>query len=207
MSTAPERRLTAEEYLCIDREAEVRCDFYAGEMFAMAGGSKNQNQIIQNLAFALREHFRRSGRNCRTYVMDMRVQLNRRNFYVYPDVVVVCGKPEFLDDREDTLLNPIVIVEVLSDSTEAYDRGLKFEKYRKVESVQEYVLISQKKPLVERFVRSTDGSWNFTDPESLSDDLVLSSLDFKISLQEIYLDVDFPPVEAPDESGSWPLRT
>jgi Uma2 family endonuclease len=206
MSAVPEGRLTAEENLRIDREAEVRCDFYAGEMFAMAGGSKDQNQIIQNLAFALREHFRRTGRNCRTYVMDMRVQLDQRNFYVYPDVVVVCGKTEFLDDHDDTLLNPIVIVEVLFDSTEAYDRGLKFEKYRKVDSVQEYVLISQKKPLVERYARSTDGSWNFIDPESLSDELVLASLDFKISLQEIYLDVDFPPQELPNESGPRPLR-
>lgn len=198
MSAAAKRLITAEEYLRIDREARERCDFYRGEMFAMAGGSKEHNQIIQNLGFALREHFRKTGRPCRTYLMDMRVEINSQHFYVYPDLSVVCGEAHFLDGRNDTLLNPLIIVEVLSDSTEVYDRGAKSHGYLILPSIQEYLLVSQKKQLVERFSRTANGKWELEFIDTESRELVIPSLDFRTTFAEIYFDVEFPPTERID---------
>jgi len=194
MSAAPTRRITPAEYLELDRVASERFQYYQGEMLATAGGTKNHNQIIQNIAFGLRSVFQSLGRSCRTYITDLRVRVDANNFYTYPDVAVVCGKAEFLDKREDTLLNPVVVVEVLSPSTEHFDRGKKFELYRQLASLREYVLVSQHKPLVERFLRENDGSWKLNVAETIGDKLHLLSLHLQLPLSEIYLDVDFPPI-------------
>jgi Uma2 family endonuclease len=123
----------------------------------------------------------------------MRVRVTPAGLYTYPDVVVVCGEPQFLDDTFDTLLNPTVIVEVLSESTEAYDRGRKFELYRSLESLAEYLLISSERVGVERFTRQPDGSWNFTAKASLEDSIDLQSVGCHLLLADLYEKVDFTP--------------
>ncbi|WP_425618811.1 Uma2 family endonuclease [Anatilimnocola sp. NA78] len=194
MSAAPTRRITPSEYLELDRVASERFQYYRGEMFAMAGGTKNHNRIARNMLVAFENHFRKHLRRCETFSSDLRLQVNPQSFYTYPDVTVVCGEAKFLDERADTLTNATLIVEVLSPSTEHFDRGKKFENYRQLESLQEYVLVSQHKPLVERFLRENDGSWKLNVADHAADKLHLASLDLQLPLSEIYLDVDFPPI-------------
>lgn len=201
MSAVPVKRISAAEYLQIDRAAEVRSDFYRGEMFAMAGASKSHNRIVRNLLVALETQFRQNLRRCEAFASDLRVEVDAENHYSFPDIVAVCGEPKFLDDQEDTLLNPILIIEVLSDSTEGYDRGLKFETYWKLASVQEYVLISQHRPLVQRFARQADDSWNLTNLEQLTDIAQFSSVDATVPLAEIYLDVELAGAGAAGKRG------
>jgi Uma2 family endonuclease len=151
MSTQSKPYLTPEQYLEIERKAEFKSEYYQGEMFAMPGARLAHIQIVANASGELRQQLR--GRDCQPLSSDMRVCVSEDGFYTYPDVVVVCGKPQFIDGTLDTLLNPTVIIEVLSDSTEAYDRGKKFELYRPLESLAEYVLISSRRVSVERFTR------------------------------------------------------
>ena len=192
MSAIPIKRISSAEYLALDRAAEARSDYYHGEMFAMAGASKTHNRIVRNLLVAIENQLRKNLRRCEAFSQDMRVEVDAERHYSCPDIVAVCGKFEFLDDQEDTLLNPTMITEVLSDSTEGYDRGLKFENYWSVPSLQEYVLVSQHRPLVQRFLRQADNKWLLTNFESLSDVAVFTSVDVAIPLAEIYLDVEFP---------------
>ncbi|QDU27793.1 hypothetical protein ETAA8_28840 [Anatilimnocola aggregata] len=201
MSAAPTRRISAAEYLELDRAAGERFQYYRGEMFAMAGGTKNHNRIGRNLLVSLENRFRQKLRRCEAFSSDMRVRVDAEKLYTYPDVTVVCGPPEFLDKREDTLLNPVVVIEVLSPSTEHFDRGSKFEMYRNLVSLHEYVLIAQHKTLVERFLREVDGSWKLTLADNLAGQLELASIDVTLPLSEIYFDVDFPPapLEQPSE--------
>jgi Uma2 family endonuclease len=125
----------------------------------------------------------------------MRVRVNAKGLYTYPDVVVVCGEPQFLDERRDTLLNPTLIVEVLSESTEQYDRGRKFEHYRPLESLAEYLLVSSERVSVERYTRQPDGSWNYIAKASLEDSLDLPSVGCHLALADLYEKVDFSPPE------------
>src|ERR1017187_5873973 len=169
MSTLPKTYLTPEQYLEIERKAEFKSEYYQGEMFAMAGARWAHNLILLNLASELRQQLR--SRPCSVTSSDMRVRVNAKGLYTYPDVVVVCGEPQFLDERRDTLLNPTLIVEVLSESTEQYDRGRKFEHYRPLESLAEYLLVSSERVSVERYTRQPDGSWNYIAKASLEDSL------------------------------------
>ena len=137
MATQPKTHLTPEQYLEIERKAEFKSEYYQGEMFAMSGASYPHIGIVANAVASLHQQLRRGP--CRPLSNDMRVRVTATGLYTYPDVVVVCGEPRFLDDTFDTLLNPTVIIEVLSESTEAYDRGQKFEQYRSLESLAEYV--------------------------------------------------------------------
>src|SRR5215207_6350571 len=138
MSSNPKTLLSEEEYLAIERQAEFRSEYVAGEMFAMAGASRRHNRTVTNLVVALDNQLR--ARPCNVYSNDMRVKVQSTGLFTYPDVVVTCGEERFADGEMDVLLNPVVIVEVLSDSTEAYDRGKKFESYQSIESLKEYVL-------------------------------------------------------------------
>jgi Uma2 family endonuclease len=147
--------LTEDEYLAIERLAEFRSEFYNGEMFALAGASRRHNRIVTNLVIALGTQLRY--RPCNVYSNDMRVRVANTGLFTYPDVVVTCGEEEFADDEQDTLLNPLVIFEVLSDSTEAYDRGKTFEHYQSIESLSTYVLVAQDAPRIERYVGQDDG--------------------------------------------------
>jgi Uma2 family endonuclease len=190
MSAKAQPRMTPEQYLEADRAAEIRSEFFDGEMFAMTGGSLRHSQLIGNVNTEVRQALR--GMPCIVYVTEARVRATRSS-YMYPDVAVVCGKPEVAGDQNDILLNPTVIVEVLSPSTEAHDRGLKFLRYRRMESLREYVLVSQDAPRVEVFRRQEDGRWLMTEHSGLERVCRLESLDCAIPLAGIYERVEFTP--------------
>ncbi|MGA3015623.1 MAG: Uma2 family endonuclease [Bryobacteraceae bacterium] len=193
MSTLPKSYLTPEQYLEIERKAEFKSEYYQGEMFAMSGARFAHIQIVANAMRELGQQLR--GRPCQPLSNDMRVRVTATGLYTYPDVVVVCGEPRFLDDTFDTLLNPTVIIEVLSESTEAYDRGQKFEQYRSLESLAEYMMISSQRVSVERYTRQPDGSWNFTAKASPEDSLDLKSVGCHLLLADLYEKIDFSPPE------------
>jgi Uma2 family endonuclease len=188
MSSQPQRRYTPEEYLALERKAEYKSEYFAGEIFAMSGASERHNLIAGNVFAAFHVQFR--NRPCRAYVNDMRVKVSPTGLYTYPDVMALCGEPQFDDEQRDTLLNPTVIIEILSPSTEAYDRGDKFGHYRKLASLAEYVLISQDKPHVEHYVRQPDNQWLLSEASSLQDIVRLPSIDCTLVLAEIYDKVD-----------------
>lgn len=194
MTSANPDTLTPEEYLEIERKATVRSEYIAGRMFAMSGASRRHNLITGNVAGELRNQLK--GRPCEVYSSDMRVKVSSTGLYTYPDVVAVCSEPRLEDDHFDTLLNPAVIVEVLSDSTEAYDRGEKFAQYRRLQSLREYVLVAQNKMRVERFARQTD-QWVFSELNDPADSLRLPSLGCTLSLGDIYQRVDFMAANSP----------
>lgn len=190
MSTVAKTLLSPEEYLARERRADFRSEFYRGEMFAMAGARWEHTLVKDNLA---REAGNRlKGGPCQVVTSDLRVKVNATGLYTYPDLVVVCDEPQFDDQVRDTLLNPRVIVEVLSDSTEKYDRGTKFAHYRQLPSVQEYVLIAQDRPLVERYVRQADDTWLLTVFSDLTGSFDFGSTAAPIPLAEIYRGVKFP---------------
>lgn len=195
MSTVPNHLMTESEYLAIERSSEFRHEFYRGKIFAMTGGSANHNWITGSLAFALRERLR--GSKCRPYSSDMRVYVGGSELYTYPDVVVACP-PEFKDDRTDSITNPQVIIEVLSPSTESYDRGKKFDLYRESSTLQQYVLVSQDLPRVISYVRQSDGvAWLMNPLDGLNAVLEFPPLSVSVPLSEIFRDVEFPePVPA-----------
>lgn len=196
MSTAPQRRLTEAEYLAIEREAETKSEFYDGEMFAMAGARRNHNLIATNIGGELRDQLREGP--CEVYVGDMRVKVAKTGLYTYPDVVVACGEPRFLDDEDDTLLNPTLIVEVLSESTARYVRNLKSRLYRKLPSLRQYLIVEQEEALVEVYSRSPNGDWSLKDASKLTQSVALKSIKCKLSLADIYEKVKFPKnVEGP----------
>lgn len=190
MSAVPKAKLTPAEYLAIERKADFKSEFYRGEMFCMAGANRAHVVARDNLAGELHSVFK--GSSCRAYSVDMRVKVQATGLYTYPDIAIVCGEPQFEDNVLDTLLNPRVLVEVLSPSTEAYDRGEKFTQYRQVPSLQEYVLVAQNRPLVERHVRQPDGSWLMTEFAGLEQVLEFTSVPARVPLAEIYRDVTFP---------------
>jgi len=150
-------RLTEEDYLRLERQADSRSEYFDGEMFAMAGGTRAHSLIATNL---LREHSALlKNSDCVTYNADLKVKVEATGLLTYPDVSVVCAEQRFLDEQEDVVLNPLVLVEVLSDSTEAYDRGKKFEHYRKIPGLREYLLVNQKEPRIEQFIRQANEEW------------------------------------------------
>ncbi|MFN2454797.1 MAG: Uma2 family endonuclease [Pyrinomonadaceae bacterium] len=184
MSTQSKTYLTPEEYLAFERKAETKSEYFDGEVFAMTGASRKHNLIVLNVAAELRAQLRK--RECETYVNDMRVRIPATNIYTYPDVVVVCGKPEFEDTGVDTLLNPTLIVEVLSKSTAAYDATAKFGYYRTLESFAEYLLIAQNERRVEQYTRQTDGRWLLTDIRSPDAIIELASTQTTLALPDVY---------------------
>jgi Uma2 family endonuclease len=193
MSTVSTRLLSPQEYLDLERQAEFRSEYYRGEMFAMAGASWEHTAIKDNLAGETRNQLK--GGPCRARTSDIRVKVNATGLYTYPDMVVVCGEPQFEDSAVDTLLNPRVIVEILSDSTEKYDRGAKFGHYRQVPSIQEYVLVAQDRPLVERFVRQPDNSWVLTAFGDMAQTFDFETIPVQVTMAEIYRDVKFPDAQ------------
>jgi Uma2 family endonuclease len=188
MSSQTQQHYTPEEYLALERQAQCKSEYYAGEIFAMAGASRWHNLIVANVIGELRAQLK--GRPCTTYPSDMRVKVSPTGLYTYLDVIVVCGEALFEDNQQDTLLNPTLIVEVLSESTEAYDRGGKFAHYRKLTSLMEYVLITQTKPHIEHYVRQLDNRWLLAEADSLHDTVHLASIDCQLALAEVYDKVD-----------------
>ena len=190
---APEtlRRLSEGEYLEIERAAEFKSEFFGGEVFAMAGGTFRHSLISTNLAGELRTQLK--GHHCTPYNSDLRVKIAATGLLTYPDVSVICGAPEFLDGIEDTVLNPTLLAEVLSDSTEAYDRGKKFEHYRQIGTLRGYLLVSQKEPRIEQFSRQPDGRWLLIEAAGLDATLEVPSLHITLSLAEVFAKVNFVP--------------
>jgi len=182
--------LSPQDYLAIERASETKSEYLDGEMVAMAGASRWHNLIVLNVGAELRAQLKQ--RPCEVYSNDQRVQILATGLYTYPDVVVSCAEPRFEDDEMDTLLNPTVIVEVLSSSTEGYDRGTKFEHYRTLESLAEYLLVSQDKHLVEQFVRQEAGAWRFTAASGLASVVDLPSIGCTLALSEVYDKVTLP---------------
>jgi Uma2 family endonuclease len=186
-------RYSIEEYLRLDAEAVEKHEYRDGEIIAMAGGSFEHSLIIANL---IREVGNRlKGGPCRVFESNLRVRLARSTLYTYPDVSVICGEPQFApeDRNRTTVVNPRVVIEVLSPSTEAYDRGEKFRRYLMLESLQEYVLLSQHTPLMETYFRGGEGTWLFTPAAGLDAVGKLRSLDIELPLTEVYAGVQFPP--------------
>ena len=199
MSTQPKTLLTPAEYLAIERVAEFKSEFYRGEMFAMAGASRRHNQIVANIVGEFRERFKNGP--CQIYPSDLRVRITPTGLYTYPDATIVCGENEFEDDQLDTLLNPTVVFEVLSDTTESYDRGTKVSHYRRLPSVQEYVLIAQNRASVECYVRQATGGWLLHEATTLEEHVRFDSVDVDVPMSEIYRNVEFDPADA-SPSGS-----
>jgi Uma2 family endonuclease len=191
MSAQAQPRLTPAQYLEAERSAEFRHEYYNGHIYAMSGGSFQHFQIIANVSGELRAMLKR--RPCTVGSSDLRLRVSPDGLYTYPDVLVICGDPKFADDQRDTLLNPALIVEVLSPSTEAYDRGFKSAQYRTVESLQEYALVSQAEPRVEVFRRQSGGHWLLSEAVGLEAVCHFESLDCSIPLAEIYSKVTFSP--------------
>ena len=194
MSALQKSSLTALQYLALERRAEFKSEFYKGEMFAMAGASFKHNEIIDALIAVLRAIFK-DGR-CRTLSSDQRVLVDRTGLYTYPDIVILCGPGEFDPNDADTLINPTAIIEVLSPSTEKYDRGAKFRNYQQIASLNEYVLVGQDEAVIERFIRQSDGSWGLVSFVGLNATLVFTSVPAGIPLADIYAGVDFPDANA-----------
>ncbi len=190
--------LTPAEYLGIERTATYRSEYLRGEMFAMAGGSPTHSRIKTNVLGELRSRLK--GNPCAPYDSDLRVKCPT-GLYTYPDASVFCSELEFDDEQKDTVLNPTLLVEVLSKSTEAYDRGKKFDHYRTIPSLREYVLVSQEEPMIQRFLRNEDDTWTLSAVADLNQSVRLQSLGIELPLAEVYERVDFT-ADVTEESAS-----
>lgn len=189
MSTVPKPYVTPEEYLYRERKAEFRSEYFRGEMFAMAGASANHNLIVGNCIQTLGQQLKK--KTCRVYPSDLKLRIEATGLYTYPDLSVVCGDPQLESDAGDVLLNPDVLVEVLSDSTEAYDRGKKFEHYRTIPSLMHYVLIAQDRHSIDCFTRSPDGEWRLASCQGSDGKVELASIDSQLAATEVYDKVVF----------------
>lgn len=176
--------LTPTEYLTLERQAKYKSEYFEGEIFAMAGASDLHNTICGNVFAEL--HWQLKKRRCKVYMNDMRVKISPTGWYTYPEVMVVCDKPRFEDPQTDTLLNPTVIIEVLSPSTESYDRGKKFEPYRTLDSLREYVLIAQDDCRIEHYLRQSDQQWLTVEINRLQDSVELSAIQCRLDLVDVY---------------------
>ncbi|MFN7953607.1 MAG: Uma2 family endonuclease [bacterium] len=173
----------AAEYLALERASDTRSELVNGQILAMTGASRAHNLIAANIGRELGNQLK--GRPCETYQSDMRVKVSATGLYTYPDVVVVCGKPELEDEHGDTLLNPTVILEVLSPSTEAYDRGEKFAHYQRLESLREYLMVAQDKLRIEHYVRQ-GRQWVLTVTTALDAIIELISIDCRLAARDVY---------------------
>jgi Uma2 family endonuclease len=188
MENLARKLLTADEYFTLEESSDVRHEFYRGELFAMAGATRKHNLITNNLMVILRGKFK--GKPCEVYTLDMRVEVDEYNHYTYPDLSIVCDKRVFRDKKETTLVNSTVIVEVLSDSTESYDRGKKFQAYRTISSLQTYVLVSTNYKNIEIFQKGQDGHWTLFEPNG-EGMLAIPSLDVSLAVDEVYEGVEW----------------
>ncbi len=189
MASSPTTKVTAEEYLALDRAAEFRSELLDGEIVAMSGGSRRHSKLQVNLAVEIETALR--GTPCQTFNSDLRVRASSR-MYTYPDLTVVCGKPLSPEETEDILFNPTVIFEVLSPSTEHYDRGVKFRRYREIESLTDYILVDQNQIRIEQFTRGEANTWTLHDYQRASDVLVIHSIGGSVPIAGIYQRIEFP---------------
>jgi Uma2 family endonuclease len=192
MSAAEKLRYSPAEYLALERKAESKSEYRDGVIYSMSGASREHNIISLNLGAEINRCLR--DRTCEAYAGDMRVLVDATGLYTYPDLAVACDDPQFLDGEFDVLLNPTLIVEVLSPSTEGYDRGKKFGHYRRVDSLREYVLVSQDRVWVEQYTLQ-EGNWVLKESNRRDDLLRLTSIGCEVSLRDIYAKVQVPEGE------------
>jgi Uma2 family endonuclease len=204
MSSALKTKLTVAEYLAMERASETKHEYFGGDDFAVAGGTPEHSLIASNFireaGNALKE------RPCFDYTSDLRVKVKPSGLYTYPDVTIVCGQQEFDDNQGDALVNPTVLVEVLSKSTAAYDRGTKSKHYRKIESLRALLLIEQDSPTVDVIWLQPDGNWVLSDATELSDSIAIEPLGISIPLAEIYRNVTFPDRPPSSETGLFTIE-
>lgn len=186
MTIAPtqSRRYTAEEYLALEVESDIRNEYCNGEIIPMTGGTPEHNEITGNLVFLLKSALK--GQPYSIFVTDQRLWIPELDLYTYPDVMMTHRPLELKPGRRDTVMNPILLVEVLSDSTQGYDRGNKFEAYRTIPTFQEYLLIDQYKPHVEQFVRQSENQWLFTEYRGLEAQIGLALVPVELALKDLY---------------------
>ncbi len=187
--------ITPAEYLRLERAATYRSEYFRGEIFAMAGGTPKHSLIKANVMGTLWSRLR--GLPCRAYDSDLRIK-SPTGLYTYPDASVICSELEVDDENQDTVLNPTLLVEVLSKGTEAYDRGKKFDHYRTMPSLREYVLVSQDEPMIQRFLRNDDNTWTLTAVAGLDQTVTLCSIGIDLPLAEVYERIDFS-TDGPEE--------
>lgn len=194
MVAQPRKAMTEEEYLAFERASETRHEYLRGEVFAMAGASLDHAQIVSNTVIAIGRQLRPP---CRVVSDDLRVKMPATGPQTYPDIVILCGRPVLAEGQFDTLLNPTILIEVLSPATEAYDRGKKFGHYRTLASLREYLLIARDIPLVEHFARQDDGTWRFAAASGLDAPIHLPAIDCTLALADSYTLVEWDAAAPP----------
>ncbi|WP_446008365.1 Uma2 family endonuclease [Candidatus Electrothrix sp.] len=183
--------ISPEEYLNIERRSTSRSEYVDGEMFAMAGATRQHNRISSNLVSEINQHIK-SG-DCNIYSSDLRVHVPSTGYFTYPDIVITCGKEEFTDAHNDVLVNPLVIIEILSDSTASIDRGKKFEQYRELASFVEYLLIEQRTPHIEQYILYDAQEWRYRTIRGIDEQVIIQAIDCTLLLRDIYHKVDLLP--------------
>ncbi len=190
MASLPSYYLSPEEYLATERRAEFKSEYVDGAVYAMSGASEQHNLIVANLIVMLGTQLRVGP--CRVYPSDLKVRVPSGRSYFYPDVSVICGKTEFADDQRDVELNPTVVIEVLSESTAAFDRGKKFQSYQQIVSLKEYLLVSQDEQVVEHYLRRDDGHWLYTKIGWHDESIELPSISCRLAVRDVYNNVPWP---------------
>ncbi|MEW6128263.1 MAG: Uma2 family endonuclease [Acidobacteriota bacterium] len=181
---------TPQEYLELERKAQDKSEFYFGEIFLMSGGNPEHSLISLNICSELRARLK--GKNCRTFESNMKIGVPNSKLFSYPDGSVVCGEPRFRDNQGDVLMNPNLIIEVVSPSTEAFDRGKKFFQYQQIPTFTDYILVSQDEPRLEHYAKQKNGTWVLTMVEGLKGNLTIPALGCKVRLSEVYYQLTFP---------------
>ncbi len=184
--------MTEQEYLAFERSSSEKHEYYQGDIFNMSGASQKHNKVDSNLRTEIGSFLKNA--KCNVYGSNLRVHVKTESLYAYPDILVVCGEEKYLDNEFDTLTNPSLIIEILSPSTADYDKGLKFELYRALESFKEYVLIDPVKIHVTHYQKNTDSSWLMKEYKNIDDYLILVSIDMKLTLKDCYNGIDFTEV-------------
>lgn len=190
MSAVPAPKyISIEDYLLMEEDSEVKHEYYRGEIFAMAGGTIPHNQVVRNTLTAI-DNFLRE-KDCQVFPSDLKIHIEANTLFTYPDVSIVCGELERWNGRNDTITNPVVVIEVLSKKTQNYDRGEKFKLYRSLPSLKEYILISSLEILVERFTKQETGLWSFRETTDLEDFMQIETIGFSCTVSDLYRNVRF----------------
>mgnify|MGYP002777678290 CR=1 FL=1 len=189
MNAPPKSHYTPEEYLELEREADYKSEYYEGEIFMMAGGTPNHNRIKENASIEIGGFLR--GKTCRSFSSDQRLLVEETGLYTYPDIMVICGPNQYSDIQKNAIVNPVILIEVLSKSTESYDRGEKFKLYRKIETLREYVLIDSQKVRAEVFRRGESKFWYIaSEADSVDGHITLDSIGLTLPLSVVYADTE-----------------
>lgn len=189
MGIPQEKFITEQEYLDAERVSLDKHEYYKGEIFAMSGASISHNEISANTIYELKRKLK--GKTCRPYSSDLRIHIPSNSLYTYPDLSIICGEPETTNDNFDTVTNPTVIIEILSKSTKNYDLGQKFELYRQIKTLKEYILIDSESIKVLKYVKNDDNTWLLSEKNQINDILKIDAVDIEINLSDIYDSLTF----------------